>query len=194
MLMNVSCFTMVRQRSCVYMPALTQREATAAPALLDITRPAMDAAAKVDSHFFPHARKFFFPRECHILEKVTSEKSHYYNNYCYFYFYFNPLFLFQSLCHVLVAWCYLFPDIDECAARQNNCTKDQMCINTYGSFQCVSVTCPKIPNAAYVKTSPMWELMHYICQDVQFQTLLTFFKMLNILDRAKARNLKKTSL
>uniref|UniRef100_A0A8D3CGZ6 Sushi domain-containing protein n=1 Tax=Scophthalmus maximus TaxID=52904 RepID=A0A8D3CGZ6_SCOMX len=46
-------------------------------------------------------------------------------------------------------------DIDECATRQNNCTKDQMCINTYGGFQCVHVDCPKIPNATYVKTSPM---------------------------------------
>uniref|UniRef100_A0A3Q3X052 Fibulin-7-like n=1 Tax=Mola mola TaxID=94237 RepID=A0A3Q3X052_MOLML len=46
-------------------------------------------------------------------------------------------------------------DIDECATRQNNCTKDQTCINTYGSFQCVRVDCPKIPNATYVKTSPM---------------------------------------
>ncbi|XP_004539430.1 fibulin-7 [Maylandia zebra] len=45
-------------------------------------------------------------------------------------------------------------DIDECATRQNNCTKDQMCINTYGGFQCVRVDCPKIPNATYVKTSP----------------------------------------
>lgn len=49
-------------------------------------------------------------------------------------------------------------DIDECATRQNNCTKDQMCINTYGGFQCVRVDCPKIPNATYVKTSPMWVL------------------------------------
>lgn len=46
-------------------------------------------------------------------------------------------------------------DIDECATRQNNCTKDQMCINTYGGFQCVRVDCPKIPNATYIKTSPM---------------------------------------
>lgn len=46
-------------------------------------------------------------------------------------------------------------DIDECATRQNDCTKDQMCINTYGGFQCVRVDCPKIPNATYVKTSPM---------------------------------------
>uniref|UniRef100_A0A3B3Z642 Fibulin 7 n=1 Tax=Periophthalmus magnuspinnatus TaxID=409849 RepID=A0A3B3Z642_9GOBI len=46
-------------------------------------------------------------------------------------------------------------DIDECAARQNNCSMDQTCINTNGGFQCVRVDCPKIPNATYVKTSPM---------------------------------------
>ncbi|XP_028295445.1 fibulin-7 isoform X2 [Gouania willdenowi] len=46
-------------------------------------------------------------------------------------------------------------DIDECANRQNNCTRDQMCINTYGGFQCIRVDCPKIPNASYIKTSPM---------------------------------------
>ncbi|XP_054626962.1 fibulin-7 isoform X2 [Dunckerocampus dactyliophorus] len=46
-------------------------------------------------------------------------------------------------------------DIDECATRQNNCTKDQTCINTYGGFQCVRVECPKISHAFYVKTSPM---------------------------------------
>ncbi|KAK5608994.1 hypothetical protein CRENBAI_017686 [Crenichthys baileyi] len=45
-------------------------------------------------------------------------------------------------------------DIDECATMQNNCTKDQMCVNTYGGFQCVQVDCPKIPHATYVKTSP----------------------------------------
>ncbi|XP_024151811.1 fibulin-7 isoform X2 [Oryzias melastigma] len=46
-------------------------------------------------------------------------------------------------------------DIDECATRQHNCSKDQMCINTYGGFQCVRVDCPKIRNATYVKTSTM---------------------------------------
>ncbi|XP_062861135.1 fibulin-7 [Trichomycterus rosablanca] len=45
-------------------------------------------------------------------------------------------------------------DIDECATRQNNCTRDQMCINTYGGFQCIKVECPRIRNASYVKTSP----------------------------------------
>ncbi|XP_061557038.1 fibulin-7-like [Phycodurus eques] len=46
-------------------------------------------------------------------------------------------------------------DIDECASRQNNCSKEQTCINTYGGFQCVRVDCPKNPHASYVKTSPM---------------------------------------
>ncbi|KAM6980927.1 fibulin-7 [Aplochiton taeniatus] len=46
-------------------------------------------------------------------------------------------------------------DIDECATRHNNCTREQMCINTYGGFQCVRVDCPRIRNATYVKTAPM---------------------------------------
>lgn len=50
---------------------------------------------------------------------------------------------------------FSFSDVDECATRQNNCTNDQMCVNTYGGFQCVRVDCPKIPHATYVKTSPM---------------------------------------
>uniref|UniRef100_A0AAZ3Q4L3 Fibulin-7-like n=1 Tax=Oncorhynchus tshawytscha TaxID=74940 RepID=A0AAZ3Q4L3_ONCTS len=33
-------------------------------------------------------------------------------------------------------------DIDECATRLNNCTRDQMCLNNYGGFQCVRVDCP----------------------------------------------------
>ena len=64
---------------------------------------------------------------------------------------------FSAWIKVLLCWCFL-TDIDECATRQNNCTKDQTCINTYGGFQCVRVDCPKIPNATYVKTSPMWAL------------------------------------
>ncbi|XP_043089549.1 fibulin-7 [Puntigrus tetrazona] len=44
-------------------------------------------------------------------------------------------------------------DIDECSGRQNNCTREQICINTYGGFQCVRVECPPIRNATYVKTS-----------------------------------------
>jgi len=66
----------------------------------------------------------------------------------------NDVFNNFSL-YVLLYLCFL-KDIDECATRQNNCTKDQTCINTYGGFQCVRVDCPKIPNAAYVKTSSMW--------------------------------------
>ncbi|XP_071237623.1 fibulin-7-like [Salvelinus alpinus] len=46
-------------------------------------------------------------------------------------------------------------DIDECATRLNNCTRDQMCINTYGGSQCVRVDCPRIRNATYSKTSPL---------------------------------------
>uniref|UniRef100_A0A3Q3D5Z7 Fibulin-7-like n=1 Tax=Hippocampus comes TaxID=109280 RepID=A0A3Q3D5Z7_HIPCM len=46
-------------------------------------------------------------------------------------------------------------DIDECATRQSNCSREQTCINTYGGFQCVRVDCPKNPHATYVKTSPM---------------------------------------
>uniref|UniRef100_A0A8K9UV22 EGF-like domain-containing protein n=1 Tax=Oncorhynchus mykiss TaxID=8022 RepID=A0A8K9UV22_ONCMY len=46
-------------------------------------------------------------------------------------------------------------DIDECASRLNNCTRDQMCINNYGGFQCVRVDCSRIRNATYSKTSPL---------------------------------------
>ncbi|CDQ77194.1 unnamed protein product [Oncorhynchus mykiss] len=37
----------------------------------------------------------------------------------------------------------------------NNCTRDQMCINNYGGFQCVRVDCSRIRNATYSKTSPL---------------------------------------
>ncbi|XP_041917702.1 fibulin-7 [Alosa sapidissima] len=46
-------------------------------------------------------------------------------------------------------------DIDECTNKQHNCTRDQLCINTYGGFQCVKVDCPRIRNATYVKTSSL---------------------------------------
>lgn len=46
-------------------------------------------------------------------------------------------------------------DIDECESRLHNCTLDQVCVNTYGGFQCVQVECPRITNATYIKTSPM---------------------------------------
>lgn len=48
----------------------------------------------------------------------------------------------------------LHADIDECATRQNNCTRDRLCINTYGGFQCVKVECPRTRNVTYAKTSP----------------------------------------
>ncbi|KAF0040489.1 fibulin-7-like [Scophthalmus maximus] len=46
-------------------------------------------------------------------------------------------------------------DIDECENRMHNCTVDQVCVNTYGSFQCVTVECPQMKNATYIKTSSM---------------------------------------
>nr|XP_046251230.1 fibulin-7-like [Scatophagus argus] len=46
-------------------------------------------------------------------------------------------------------------DIDECENRMHNCTGEQLCVNTYGGFQCVMVECPNLKNATYIKTSPM---------------------------------------
>ncbi|XP_071387058.1 fibulin-7-like [Centroberyx affinis] len=46
-------------------------------------------------------------------------------------------------------------DIDECESRMHNCSGDQVCVNTYGGFQCVAVECPRTKNATYIKTSPM---------------------------------------
>ncbi|KAM7003212.1 fibulin-7 [Tautogolabrus adspersus] len=46
-------------------------------------------------------------------------------------------------------------DIDECENMMHNCTAEQACVNTYGGFQCVSVECPLVKNATYIKTSPM---------------------------------------
>ncbi|XP_039902843.1 fibulin-7-like isoform X2 [Simochromis diagramma] len=46
-------------------------------------------------------------------------------------------------------------DIDECENRMHNCTADQLCVNTYGGFQCVTVECPRLKNATYIKTSSM---------------------------------------
>ncbi|XP_042371520.1 fibulin-7-like, partial [Plectropomus leopardus] len=46
-------------------------------------------------------------------------------------------------------------DIDECEHRNHNCTAEQVCVNTYGGFQCVRVECPHVKNATYIKTSPM---------------------------------------
>ncbi|KFO76193.1 Fibulin-7, partial [Cuculus canorus] len=46
-------------------------------------------------------------------------------------------------------------DIDECALSQDNCTRGTTCINTGGSFQCVSPQCPQpAGNVTYVKTAP----------------------------------------
>uniref|UniRef100_A0A8C6SJB5 Sushi domain-containing protein n=1 Tax=Neogobius melanostomus TaxID=47308 RepID=A0A8C6SJB5_9GOBI len=44
-------------------------------------------------------------------------------------------------------------DIDECETQTHNCTSDQICVNTYGGFQCVKVECPTMKNATYIKTS-----------------------------------------
>lgn len=46
-------------------------------------------------------------------------------------------------------------DIDECGNQMHNCTADQVCVNTFGGFQCVTVECPYMKNATYIKTSPM---------------------------------------
>ncbi|XP_053283701.1 fibulin-7-like [Pleuronectes platessa] len=46
-------------------------------------------------------------------------------------------------------------DIDECENHIHNCTGNQLCVNTYGGFQCVTVECPHMKNATYIKTSPM---------------------------------------
>ncbi|XP_030587083.1 fibulin-7 [Archocentrus centrarchus] len=46
-------------------------------------------------------------------------------------------------------------DIDECENRMHNCTAEQLCVNTYGGFQCVTVECPRVENATYMKTSSM---------------------------------------
>ncbi|KAM8750461.1 fibulin-7-like [Acanthopagrus schlegelii] len=46
-------------------------------------------------------------------------------------------------------------DIDECENRMHNCTAEQLCVNTFGGFQCVTVECPHMRNATYIKTSPM---------------------------------------
>ncbi|XP_006641309.2 fibulin-7 isoform X1 [Lepisosteus oculatus] len=47
-------------------------------------------------------------------------------------------------------------DVDECASRQHNCTREDVCVNTYGGFQCVRPECPRPKsNATYVKTSPL---------------------------------------
>uniref|UniRef100_A0A1A8L772 Fibulin 7 n=1 Tax=Nothobranchius pienaari TaxID=704102 RepID=A0A1A8L772_9TELE len=44
-------------------------------------------------------------------------------------------------------------DIDEC--ENHTCAEEQLCVNTFGGFQCVTVVCPDVKNATYIKTSPM---------------------------------------
>ncbi|RXM31227.1 Fibulin-7 [Acipenser ruthenus] len=45
-------------------------------------------------------------------------------------------------------------DLDECASRQHNCSRDELCVNTFGGFQCVRPDCPRArQNTSYVKTS-----------------------------------------
>ncbi|XP_004069483.1 fibulin-7-like isoform X1 [Oryzias latipes] len=46
-------------------------------------------------------------------------------------------------------------DIDECENGMHNCPAEQTCVNTFGGFQCVTVECPHMKNATYIKTSPM---------------------------------------
>uniref|UniRef100_F6W031 EGF-like calcium-binding domain-containing protein n=1 Tax=Macaca mulatta TaxID=9544 RepID=F6W031_MACMU len=46
-------------------------------------------------------------------------------------------------------------DVDECVGLQPVCPQGTTCINTGGSFQCVSPECPEgSGNVSYVKTSP----------------------------------------
>ncbi|MGH0121820.1 UNVERIFIED_CONTAM: hypothetical protein FKN15_068806 [Acipenser sinensis] len=45
-------------------------------------------------------------------------------------------------------------DVDECASRQHNCSRDELCVNTFGGFQCMQPDCPRArQNTSYVKTS-----------------------------------------
>ncbi|CAL8260114.1 unnamed protein product [Merluccius merluccius] len=46
-------------------------------------------------------------------------------------------------------------DVDECESRRHNCSQAEVCVNTYGGFQCETVDCPRSANATYVKTSPV---------------------------------------
>ncbi|XP_068459904.1 fibulin-7-like [Clinocottus analis] len=46
-------------------------------------------------------------------------------------------------------------DIDECEHRTHDCAAEEACVNTFGGFQCVTVACPPMSNASYIKTSPM---------------------------------------
>lgn len=47
-------------------------------------------------------------------------------------------------------------DVDECVSPQHLCPRGTTCVNTGGSFQCVSPACPEASgNVSYVKTSPL---------------------------------------
>ncbi|XP_053497219.1 fibulin-7-like isoform X2 [Ictalurus furcatus] len=46
-------------------------------------------------------------------------------------------------------------DIDECEKGVHNCTKEQVCVNTFGGHRCMVVECPRFRNASYIKTSPL---------------------------------------
>uniref|UniRef100_A0AAY4E1M8 Fibulin 7 n=1 Tax=Denticeps clupeoides TaxID=299321 RepID=A0AAY4E1M8_9TELE len=47
-------------------------------------------------------------------------------------------------------------DVDECLTQQHNCTHGTTCINTGGSFQCISPECPPSEgDVSYVKTSAL---------------------------------------
>lgn len=128
-LMSVKCFIMGRQVVCVCIRVLTPPVAIAVHAQLATTWAETAEAAEV-SHP-KHAIIFI----CYVKRKVM--RLNLVASYAYTHF--------LLILHI---------DIDECATRQNNCTRDQLCINTYGGFQCVKVDCPRIRNVTYVKTSP----------------------------------------
>ncbi|XP_029697020.1 fibulin-7-like isoform X1 [Takifugu rubripes] len=46
-------------------------------------------------------------------------------------------------------------DVNECETQIHNCSTQHMCVNTFGGFQCVTVSCPSRKNATYIKTSPV---------------------------------------
>jgi len=50
---------------------------------------------------------------------------------------------------------FLSADVDECEHKGHNCSQEEVCVNTYGGFQCERVECPRLTNATYIKTSPV---------------------------------------